>query len=50
MTTMMTAVTTIKLHPLVVVAVVVASVALLLAIAAVDADAAIKYCYPRCPR
>jgi hypothetical protein len=42
MTTMMTAVTTIKLHPLV--------VALLLAIAAVDADAAIKYCYPRCPR
>jgi hypothetical protein len=50
MTTMMTTLTTIKLHPLVLVAVVAVSIALLLTIAAVDADAAIKYCYPKCPR
>jgi hypothetical protein len=41
--------TTIKLHPLFLVAVVVASTVLLLAIPAVDASAAIKYCYPNCP-
>jgi hypothetical protein len=41
--------TALKLHPLFVAAVVLASIVLFLAFAAIDAPAALKPCYPNCP-
>ena len=38
-----------KFHPLLLAAVVLASIVLFLAFAAIDASAALKPCYPNCP-